>query len=155
MSGHAYQPEKAREATEKFHAMGLKVTPHLDTSSLNWGASTAREFAAEWSSGGIQYNMIFTRSKIDFMVWSHQKWKQQYGIDGVYFDTGTPRPNYNTISGTAYFLPDGRLQPGWKKSQRSVRRKSTRKTGRNGRPTPKRRFREFLYFTLPTPGLRQ
>ncbi|MCM8768175.1 MAG: LamG domain-containing protein [Candidatus Omnitrophica bacterium] len=110
---YPYNPKGSKAAVEKMHSEGLKVTPHLDTSSLNWGGKTVREFQAEWDSGGVQYNQIFTRSKIDFAVWSHKKWKDQYGIDGVYFDTGTPRPNYNTISGTAYYLPDGRIQPGW------------------------------------------
>jgi len=110
---YRYDPDGSKKATDQMHAEGYKVTPHLDTSGFNWGAKTASEFAAEWDSGGLQYNMLFTRSKVDYAVWSHERWKDQYGVDGVYFDTGTPLPNYNTLSGTAYLLPDGRVQPGW------------------------------------------
>jgi hypothetical protein len=110
---YKYTPDVAKATADAIHATGGKATPHLDTSGMNWGAKTAGELAAEWDSGGFQYNYIFTRSKIDFAVWSQQRWKDQFNIDGVYFDTGTPTPNLNTITGTAYPLPDGRVQPGW------------------------------------------
>ncbi len=110
---YKYTPDVAKTSTDSMHAEGFRVTPHLDTSSFNWGGRTASEFSAEWDSGGFQYNQLFTRSKVDFGVWSHQRWKDKYGVDGVYFDTGTPGPNLNTISGSAYLLPDGRVQPGW------------------------------------------
>ena len=112
---YPYQPEKTRQIIAEYHRNNLKATPHLDTSYLNWGwkKDTYSYFQEEWSSGGIPYNQIFTRSKIDWCLWSQKRWKEEFGIDGVYYDTGTPRPNYNTISGTAYQLPDGRVQPGW------------------------------------------
>ncbi len=110
---YPYNYAASKAATDSQRALGRKVTPHLDTSAMNWGHVTVGEFAAEWDSGGFQYNQIFTRSRIDFSAWSLWRWKQKYGIDGVYFDTGTPLPNLNTLSGTAYALPDGRVQPAW------------------------------------------
>jgi hypothetical protein len=67
-----------------------------------------RQVAAERAGGNP-----FGRSRIDFGVWSHHRWKEEFGIDGVYYDTCHFFPNYNTVSGTAYRLPDGRIQPGW------------------------------------------
>ncbi|HOL68075.1 MAG TPA: hypothetical protein PKX93_11525, partial [bacterium] len=112
---YPYNPEKTRQVIENLRQQGLKATPHLDTAYLNWGwkKDTYRYFQEEWSSGGVAYNQIFCRSKIDWCLESQRRWKEEFGIDGVYYDTGTLRPNYNTISGTAYLLPDGRIQPGW------------------------------------------
>lgn len=111
--GAPYAPERNKIAVKKTHEKGLKATTHLDTSWMSWGKKTAEEFCLEWDSGGIRFNQIFTTSKVDFFVWMMAQWKKEYNIDGVYFDTGTLWPNYNTVSGTAYILPDGRIQPGW------------------------------------------
>jgi hypothetical protein len=103
-----------KAAVESRRAQGLPSTPHLNTVFFDPGRETRREFSADWHDGYAfaPYAML-SRSKVDYMVWTMQRWKQDCGIDGMYFDCATPEPNLNTISGTAYPLEDGRIQTGW------------------------------------------
>jgi hypothetical protein len=103
---------KARVA--EIHRKGRKSAPHINGAFFEAGPRTRRAFAAEWHDANAYapYGM-FSASKCDFMAWTYAFWKREIGIDGVYFDCATPEPNFNILSGTAYRLEDGRVQPGW------------------------------------------
>lgn len=104
-----YTPEAFKRTTRELQADGYRVCPHLDTAGFNWGMDSFRKQVAAERAGGNP----FGRSRIDFGVYSHAQWKEAFDVDGVYYDTCHFFPNHNPVAGTAYTLPDGRLQPGW------------------------------------------
>ncbi|MBI2201387.1 MAG: hypothetical protein HYU43_05540 [Armatimonadetes bacterium] len=67
-------------------------------------------FSWEWASGadGVSY----PPSKIDCLVWYMSEWIRRGIVDGIYIDDVFPVPDDNPVTGSAYLLPDGRIQPG-------------------------------------------
>ena len=70
-------------------------------------------FQWEWfRSGGRRSASPYPPSKVDCLVWYMSEWFRRDIMDGVYLDGFTPAGDYNHETGTAYVLPDGRIQPG-------------------------------------------
>jgi hypothetical protein len=70
-------------------------------------------FQWEWfREGGSRAASPFPPSKVDCLVWYMNEWFRRNIMDGIYLDGFTPAPDYNHETGTAYLLPDGRIQPG-------------------------------------------
>ena len=72
------------------------VYPHWQTQYFDW----------EWRSGS------FPPTKVDCLVWYMNEWFGRNIFDGIYIDDVYPYPDHNAITGTAYKLPDGRVQVG-------------------------------------------
>ncbi len=49
----------------------------------------------------------------DLRLYWFDRWNKEGGLNGIYIDDMFVRPFWNTWSGTAYTLPDGRIQPGY------------------------------------------
>ncbi len=103
-----------RAVVEMRHKKGEFCMPHINASFWELGNVTRSEFSAEWHDAFnyAPYTMV-PPSKTDYIVWTAKRLKKELGIDGFYFDCAGTSPNFNTASGTAYYLDDGRLQPGW------------------------------------------
>lgn len=52
-------------------------------------------------------------SNSDLRLYWLNRWNKEGGLNGIYIDDMFLRPFWNTWSGTAYTLPDGRIQPGY------------------------------------------
>lgn len=63
-------------------------------------------FNWEWDQGS------YPPSKVDCLVWYMDQWISRGIMDGIYIDDVCPVPDLNTETGTAYVLPDGKVQPG-------------------------------------------
>ena len=70
-------------------------------------------FQWEWfRSGGSRSASPYPPTKVDCLVWYLNEWFRRDIMDGIYLDGFTPAPDYNRETGTAYILPDGKIQPG-------------------------------------------
>jgi len=70
-------------------------------------------FKWEWfRSGGRRSASPYPPTKVDCLVWYMNEWFRRNIMDGVYLDGFTPAEDYNHETGTAYLLPDGKIQPG-------------------------------------------
>jgi len=69
--------------------------------------------AVDWgATPGIIGNADVTASKgpNDFRLWYYQRWVREAGFCGLYVDENYLGLEENTLTGNAYWLPDGRLQ---------------------------------------------
>lgn len=64
-------------------------------------------FNWEWGNG-----CSFPQSKVDCLVYYMNEWIRRDIMDGLYIDDVFPMPDTNAATGSAYVLPDGRVQPG-------------------------------------------
>lgn len=71
------------------------------------GGRDSEYFAWEWNRG-----CSFPQTKVDCLVWYMNKWFGDNIMDGIYIDDVFPIADTNWETGTAYKLPDGRVQPG-------------------------------------------
>ncbi|MCD6408495.1 hypothetical protein J7L87_05540, partial [bacterium] len=63
---------------------------------------------------GYYWDSLFPESLLDFSLYKFKKWIEATGvINGIYIDMIYPCLNFDTVRGTAYKLPDGRIQPGF------------------------------------------
>ncbi len=78
-----------------------------------------RSFAplcADWGEQpGVQGSGEVARSRgpNDYEIWHWDRWIRLGGLSGIYFDINYLGDNWNYLTGTAYVLPDGRIQPGY------------------------------------------
>jgi hypothetical protein len=49
----------------------------------------------------------------DFQVWHWDKWMREARLQALYFDLNYLSEEWNFLGGSAYLLPDGRVQPGY------------------------------------------
>lgn len=71
---------------------------------------------ADWGvTPGVKANGKVTRSEgpNDYEVWHWDRWIRHSGLRGIYFDINYLSEEWNTLSGTAYKLPNGKVQPGY------------------------------------------
>lgn len=68
----------------------------------------------EFYTIGYYWDSLFPESLLDFSLYKFKKWIEAADvIDGIYIDMIYPCLNFDTVRGTAYKLPDGRIQPGF------------------------------------------
>ena len=80
-----------------------------------WVASgrDAAYFAWEWHASGVRRpSAIYPPTQVDMLAWYWNEFIRRDIYDGVYIDDVFPTHNFNTVTGSAYELPDGRIQPG-------------------------------------------
>ncbi len=74
------------------------------------------ELAADWGETPGDKgdgNVARSRGPNEFELWNFNRWIEQSGLTGIYFDENYLAENRNYITGSAYFLPDGSIQPGY------------------------------------------
>jgi hypothetical protein len=73
----------------------------------------AEYFAWEWHAKGVRRTpAIYPPTQVDMLAWYWNEFVRGDIYDGVYIDDVFPTHNFNTVTGSAYELPDGRIQPG-------------------------------------------
>ena len=73
-------------------------------------------FSADWSVvPGSQGSGEVTRCNgaNEYELWNWDRWMRLGGLQGIYFDINYLGEEWNYLSGTAYRLPDGKIQPGY------------------------------------------
>jgi hypothetical protein len=84
-----------------------------------WRDSNGRDInvlKADWGERiGVGYLGTVTQGQgpTDYRIWHYDRWIRASGLPGIYFDLNYLSEEWNYIGGTAYFLPDNRIQPGY------------------------------------------
>jgi hypothetical protein len=81
-----------------------------------WGR-TGRDglyFDWEWKAAGVRRSPLIwsSPSLVDCRAWYWDQYLRHGVYDGIYLDDAFPTHHYNWETGSAYKLPDGRIQPG-------------------------------------------
>ncbi len=74
------------------------------------------DLAADWGmEPGDRGDGNVARSKgpNDFQLWHFDRWIKKSGLSGLYFDENYLAQDDNYLTGQAYLLPDGTVQPGY------------------------------------------
>ncbi len=82
--------------------------PHTESSAIMtsvWG--DRNYFGGEWENG------TYNQTLIDHTLWWVNKWIDEGGLQGLYHDQFSPHRIGSVSSDLAYFLDDGRVQPGF------------------------------------------
>jgi hypothetical protein len=88
--------------------VAMYFAPHTESSAIMTSDWPARNyFGGEWEGG------TYTPTLNDHTLWWVSKWIEQGGLQGLYHDQFSPHNVASVSSGLAYFLPDGRVQPGF------------------------------------------
>jgi len=82
-----------------------------------WSGDTGRDglyFNWEWKAAGVRRSPLIwsSPSLVDCRVWYLNEYFRRDIYDGLYIDDIFPTAHYNWQTGSAYKLPDGRVQPG-------------------------------------------
>jgi len=86
----------------------MYFAPHTESSAIMTSDWPARNyFGGEWEGG------TYTRTLNDHTLWWIEKWITRGGLQGLYHDQFSPHSIASVSTGQAYFLPDGRVQPGF------------------------------------------
>jgi len=104
--------EKFKKFAAAHHRYNEIIIPYTEQNQTNVWKHEYEYFKEEWrqtEDGGF----IFCESSNDCMIYWTEKWIKEGEIDGYYLDNVCARINWNTHSGNAYYLPDGRIQPGF------------------------------------------
>lgn len=107
-------PELCKKFANRAHYFGRIFAPYTEMSSADFEPEVFAYFKEEWSRGGMRPNAPhMTETANDYLSWLFDHWVRDCGVDGLYFDNVFCRLTWNTASGGAYQLPDGRIQPGY------------------------------------------
>jgi hypothetical protein len=88
--------------------LALYFAPHTESSAIMTTIWPDRNyFGGEWEGG------TYTPTLNDHTLWYVHRWIDQGGLQGFYHDQFSPPTITSVSSGLAYFLPDGRVQPGF------------------------------------------
>jgi hypothetical protein len=88
--------------------LAMYFAPHTESSAIMtsvWG--DRNYFGGEWEGG------TYNKTLIDHTLWWVNKWIEEGGLQGIYHDQFSPHTIGSVSSDLAYFLPDGRVQPGF------------------------------------------
>lgn len=86
----------------------MYFAPHTESSAVMTSDWPARNyFGGEWEGG------TYTKTLNDHTLWWIEKWIVRGGLQGLYHDQFSPHSIGSVSTGQAYFLPDGRVQPGF------------------------------------------
>ncbi len=83
------------------------MMPYTEQSPADYFADDWQYLSADWADNP------FCKSVNDYRLYWTERWIKEGKLDGYYLDNICARLNYNTHLGTAYVLPDGRIQPGF------------------------------------------
>ncbi len=107
-------PELNKKYAALVHKYNGIYAPYTEMSYEDFFPEDGRYFKEEWDTGGTSFGgVFFGKSSNDALLYMTKKWIEDCGLDGYYFDNVFNRLNWNTHYGTAYQLPDGRIQPGY------------------------------------------
>lgn len=99
-------PEQFRRWVDDLHARGQLEKAYIENSSADFWSHEFAYFAPEWES-------MFARSAADCKLWWTDRFVRDTGLDGYYVDNLFCRTQVDPDVGSAYRLPDGRVQPGY------------------------------------------
>lgn len=105
--------ELNRRFVRAAHKYGEIYSPYTEMSSADFFREEYNYFQEEWRSGESGGGLLQTESSNDCLLYWTKRWIEDAGLDGFYFDNVNNKLNYNIRNGTAYRLPDGRIQPGY------------------------------------------
>ncbi len=86
---------------------GDYLMPYSEQSTADYNTEDWQYLRAEWEDNP------FCTPVNDYRLYQTERWIKAGKLDGYYLDNICPRLNRNTRIGTAYLLPDGRVQPGF------------------------------------------
>ncbi len=98
---------------EVAHKYGEIYAPYTEMSPKDLFDEEWAYFLEEWRSTAEGGQVVHCDSSNDNLLYWTKRWIDDAGLDGYYFDNVFNRLNWNTHAGTAYELPDGRVQPGY------------------------------------------
>jgi len=104
--------ELNRKYVERCHRLNGLFAPYTEMSWMDFEPDVVEYFREEWDRGGLG-GPLHIKSSLDYLLWLTDRWIADADMDGFYFDNVFNRINANTHAGTAYRLPDGRIQPGY------------------------------------------
>jgi len=105
--------ELNRKYTTAVHGFGEIFSPYTEMSWEDFWKAEGDYFREEWYDEEEGGNVLKCESSNDCLLYWTERWIQDAKLDGYYFDNIFCRLNYNTHAGSAYRLPDGRIQPGY------------------------------------------
>ncbi len=116
----SYDPEATRKQVEQYRSrprmLSLYSQPAIPygrhNETIHHRIPEARYFAEHWNSKG-SWHIFYDDSLIDFWIYKLDEWITQCDIDGYYSDNVYPAVCHNVEAGRGYYLPDGRVQPGY------------------------------------------
>jgi hypothetical protein len=100
--------DRQRKSKHPKYATGRPLMIYHDM-RFTPGGRDAAYFNWEWFRNG---EGSYPPSKVDCLVWYMNEWYGRNIMDGIYIDDVFPVPDWNHDTGTAYLLPDGKVQPG-------------------------------------------
>ncbi len=111
------QFKRAGQGRRDFHIMPFTAYRATDDKH-EWAKYFRHEWYPDrrgpWEPIGHSWDSIMPESLVDYTVHRFKEWiEDSEVIDGVYVDMIYVLPNTDTLRGTAYRLPDGRVQPGF------------------------------------------
>jgi hypothetical protein len=89
---------------------------HSIGSYSDYKGRTFTELAADWGESlgeSNNGNVARSRGPNDFQLWHFDRWIQRSGLTGLYFDENYLGEHVNYLTGGAYILPDGSIQPAY------------------------------------------
>lgn len=119
-SPYPWDYEKSRKTLQRSIRKGVRPC----VGNIAHSIARYRDYKGRWFNGlctdigripGSTANGNVTRDKIsnDFQLWHFERWVKLSGLSGIYFDENYLGEEWNYLTGTAYFLPDARIQPGY------------------------------------------
>lgn len=118
-SPYPWDYEKSRAI---LHEAGDRYTPfvgniaHAIARYQDYKGRQFEEIAADWGSvpGNTgDGNVARSKGPNDFQVWHWDQWIKKSGLSGLYFDENYLGEDWNYLTGGAYLLPDGTVEPGY------------------------------------------
>ena len=107
-------PELNKKYADLVHKYNGIYAPYTEMSYEDFFPEDVKYFKEEWDvAGNVGGSPFAGKSSNDALLYMTKKWIEDCGLDGYYFDNVFNRLNWNTHYGTAYQLPDGRIQPGY------------------------------------------
>jgi hypothetical protein len=119
-SPYPWDYAKSKQAIDNSLARG--VTPmvgniaHALARYRDYKGRWFNELAADWGEepGNLANgNVARSRGPNDFQLWHWNQWIKESNLTGLYFDESYLSFDRNYLTGGAYLLPDGQIQPGY------------------------------------------
>jgi len=107
-------PERNKLQADALHKYGMIYGPYSEMSKMDIPEDVYKYFIEDLEGNqGAKFGVMPGKAFNDCVLYYTKKWIEDCGGDGFYFDNYLPRISYNVKTGSAYTLPDGRIQPGF------------------------------------------